>query len=314
MLADKLKIGDTIGVIAPDKALFKEYGDDIALEKAIKFFEDLGLKVLLGKYLWTDVYNEDNYCAGTKEERAEDINNMFSNKEVKAIFSLKGGDVVNELLPLIDYENIKKNPKIFLGMSDLTILLCAIYKMTGLITFHCTDFINYGKDSDESEYAVCDYDRNEIIDKLFYGNKTILPYDDRLFLNFKEKVVGKSFGTNDVSILKLIGTSYQPDFFDSILFIEGYRTNLMQWKSYITQYKQAGLLSKAIVYGYCFNLEYQKEDSSKIDELLKYTSFLPCVKTNDFGHRHANSIIPIGVDVELDPDNKRIRVLEDYLK
>ena len=151
MLANRLHIGDTIGVIAPDKALKKENKE--SLENATKYFESLGLKVKYGKYL----FSEDNYCAGTPRERAKDLNDMFRDKEVKAIFTVKGGDMVNGILPYIDFENIKNNPKIFLGMSDITVLLCAINKMTGLITFHCQDYIWFGKDE------VTEYDKNEIL-------------------------------------------------------------------------------------------------------------------------------------------------------
>lgn len=147
MLANKLKIGDTIGVIAPDKALKNK--DIKYLENATKYFESLGLKVKYGKYL----FSEDNYCAGTPKERAKDLNDMFSDKEIKAIFTVKGGDMVNGILPYIDFENIKDNPKIFLGMSDITVLLCAINKMTGLVTFHCQDYVWFGKDE------VTDYDK-----------------------------------------------------------------------------------------------------------------------------------------------------------
>ena len=101
MLANKLKIGDTIGVIAPDKALKNK--DIKYLENATKYFESLGLKVKYGKHL----FSEDNYCAGTPKERAKDLNDMFSDKEIKAIFTVKGGDMVNGILPYIDFENIQ---------------------------------------------------------------------------------------------------------------------------------------------------------------------------------------------------------------
>lgn len=175
MLANKLKIGDTIGVIAPDKALKNK--DIKYLENATKYFESLGLKVKYGKYL----FSEDNYCAGTPKERANDLNDMFSDKDIKAIFTVKGGDMVNGILPYIDFENIKDNPKIFLGMSDITVLLCAINKITELITFNCQDYIWFGKDE------VTDYDKNEIIEKLFNGNKKLIHMEKENFMNLIKK-------------------------------------------------------------------------------------------------------------------------------
>lgn len=304
MLADKLKVGDTIGVIAPDKALKNK--DRIYLENATKFFNSIGLKVEYGKYL----FSEENYCAGTPKERAEDLNNMFANKNIKAIFTVKGGDMANGVLPFIDFENIKNNPKIFCGMSDITLLLCAINKMTGLITYHCNDYIYYGKDE------VTEYDKNEIIDKLFKGNKTINAYDDREFVKFNNDIVkGTSYGTNVRCLLKLLGTPYMPNLENSIMFLEGYKSDIVQWNTMLEQYNQIGVLKKAVVFGYIYQLQSEENDKYNIvDELYKINSNIPVVKTNDFGHRHPNSIIPIGVEIEINSVNKSIKILNEYLK
>lgn len=302
MLASKLQIGDTIGVIAPDKALKSK--DKEYLENASRYFESLGLKVKYGKYLFSD----DEYCAGTPMQRAEDLNNMFSDKDVKAIFTVKGGDMVNGILPYIDFENIKNNPKIFLGMSDITVLLCAINKMTGLITFHCQDYVWFGKDS------VTDYDKNEIIDKLFEGNKAIIPYDNREFFDFEnEEISGKIYGTNVRCLLKLLGTPYMPDLKNSILFLEGYSADIIQWNTALEQYNQMGILNNAIVFGYIYQLQFvEKNKYNIIEEARKINIGIPKVKTNDFGHMHGNSIIPIGIEVKINSKEKSI-IFENYL-
>ena len=303
MLANKLKIGDTIGIIAPDKALKNK--DIKYLENATKYFESLGLKVKYGKYL----FSEDNYCAGTPKERAKDLNDMFSDKEIKAIFTVKGGDMVNGILPYIDFENIKDNPKIFLGMSDITVLLCAINKMTELVTFNCQDYIWFGKDE------VTDYDKNEIIEKLFNGNKKINPYGERKFYEFnKEEVKGKIYGTNVRCLLKLLGTPFMPDLEDAVLFLEGCHSNIIQWNAMLEQYNQMNAFNRAIVFGYIYQLQQIEEDEKMIvDELRKINSSVPVVKTNDFGHMHANSIIPIGAEVIINANNQSI-VVSEYLK
>lgn len=303
MLANRLKIGDTIGVIAPDKAL-KE-SDRACLEKATEFFISLGLKVKYGKYL----FSEEDYCAGTPKQRAQDINDMFSDESIKAIFTVKGGDMANGVLPFIDFNNIKNNPKMFLGMSDITVLLCAINKMTGLITYHCNDYIYYGKDE------VTEYDKNEIIDKLFNGNKIIYPYDDRIFTNFHEKaVIGKSYGTNARCLLKLLGTPYMPILDNTILFLEGYRSDIIEWNSLLEQYNQMGALNNAVVFGYIYQLQFENGNTYSIEkELMKINLEIPTIKTNDFGHKHPNAIIPIGVNIKIDPINKSINIIDEYL-
>lgn len=301
MLPNKLNTGDAIGVIAPDKALKNK--DKVYLENATKYFESLGLKVKYGKYL----FSEDEYCAGTPKQRASDLNNMFSDKEIKAIFTVKGGDMVNGILPYIDFENIKNNPKIFLGMSDITVLLCAISKMTGLVTFHCQDYIWFGKNE------VTDYDKNEIIDKLFNGNKTIIPYNERIFYNFHGNIEGKIYGTNVRCLLKLLGTPYMPELKDSILFLEGYMSDIIQWNSLLEQYNQMGVFNKAIVFGYIYKLQYLENNKyNLVEELRKINSEIPVIKTDDFGHRHGNSIIPIGVNAKLNPKDKSITI-DKYL-
>ena len=303
MLANRLKAGDTIGVIAPDKALKSK--DIQPLENATRYFESLGLKVKYGKYL----FSEDNYCAGTPMERAKDLNDMFSDKEVKAIFTVKGGDMVNGILPYIDFENIKNNPKIFLGMSDITVLLCAINKMTGLITFHCQDYVWFGKDE------VTDYDKNEIIDKLFNGNKTIFPYEERQFIDFKNKEIkGKIYGTNVRCLLKLVGTPYMPNLVNAVLFLEGFHSDIIQWNTMLEQYNQMNAFNQAIVFGYIYQLQHIEENKDSIVyELRKINSNVPIVKTNDFGHIHGNSIIPIGAEVTINANEQSI-IVSDYLK
>ena len=303
MLAEKLKSGDKIGVIAPNKALQNK--DRGYLENATKYFESLGLKVKYGKYL----YSENEYCAGTPLQRATDLNEMFSDKEVKAIFTVKGGEMANGILPYIDFDNIKNNPKIFLGFSDNTVLLCAINNITGLITFHCQDYIWFGKDE------VTDYDKNEIIYKLFNENRTILPYDNRDFYNFENKIVkGKLYGTNIKGLLKLAGTSYMPDAKESILFLEDLHLDVIQWNYMFEQCKQLNIFNKAIVFGYLYQLQnIEKNKYDIVKELRKVNVDIPVVKTNDFGHVHANSIIPIGGNVTINGIDKSI-TLDKYLK
>ena len=234
---------------------------------------------------------------------------MFSDKEIKAIFTVKGGDMVNGILPYIDFENIKDNPKIFLGMSDITVLLCAINKMTELVTFNCQDYIWFGKDE------VTDYDKNEIIEKLFNGNKKINPYGERKFYEFnKEEVKGKIYGTNARCLLKLLGTPFMPDLEDAVLFLEGFHSNIIQWNAMLEQYNQMNAFNKAIVFGYIYQLQQIEENEKMIvDELRKINSSVPVVKTNDFGHMHANSIIPIGAEVIINANNQSI-VVSEYLK
>ncbi|HJV31751.1 MAG TPA: LD-carboxypeptidase, partial [Bacillales bacterium] len=123
----RLNMGDTVGVIAPASP-----PDQEKLTQGIQFLEEFGLKVKLGKNL----KKKFGYLAGTDRERLEDFHEMFADKDVKAVFCARGGYGTSRFASMIDYELIKKNPKIFWGYSDITFLHTAIYQETGLITFH----------------------------------------------------------------------------------------------------------------------------------------------------------------------------------
>ena len=110
MIPDRLKIGDNIGIISPSTPITED--KEQALDKGRKLLEEIGINSVKGKYVNK---NTLGYSA-TKEEKAEDINNMFSNKNTKGVFSSKGGENSFTCLGLIDYENIKKNPKIVYGI------------------------------------------------------------------------------------------------------------------------------------------------------------------------------------------------------
>ena len=121
-----LQKGDTIGFIAPS---YKPKRDPI--ERSAENLRKLGYKVKFSKNL----FSTTNDYAGSIEERAEDFNAMIADPEVKMVF-FGGGEVGNEILPFIDYENIKKNPKILCSYSDSTTVLNAVNKQTGLVTFY----------------------------------------------------------------------------------------------------------------------------------------------------------------------------------
>ena len=173
-----LQKGDTIGIISPGFGTSKKIEE---YKYMVDYLEAKGYKVKLGR----SNYERMGYLSGSDEVRANDINEMFRDKNVNAIICMRGGYGCSRIIDKLDFEMIKDNPKILSGYSDITVLLCAINKMTDLITFHCQDYTWFGKDE------VTDYDKNEIIDKLFNGNNTIIPYDSRDFYNLTEKRSGK---------------------------------------------------------------------------------------------------------------------------
>ncbi|NJW54194.1 S66 peptidase family protein [Salinimicrobium oceani] len=128
IIPKQLKAGDTIGIVSPAGAIFESEPYEIAVES----MEAMGLKVKLGDH----VKKRYGHLAGTDLERAQELNKMFRDPEVNGIICLRGGSGAARILNLIDYNAIIKNPKIFIGYSDITALHLAIHKRTGLVTFH----------------------------------------------------------------------------------------------------------------------------------------------------------------------------------
>ncbi|MBQ9012068.1 MAG: LD-carboxypeptidase [Bacilli bacterium] len=305
MLANKLNYGDTIGVVGVSNSLEIGAGYD-CFYKAEKLFQSKGFKIKRGKYVLEDYY----YSAGTREQRAEDMMNMFKDDEVKAIICLKGGETCNTFIDLLDYDVIKKNPKIITGYSDITVLLETIYKKTGIVTFHGPDFIDFGKDYAEEDYK--EFENafiNKKIEKFNIGKKKFVRCG---------KAEGKIIGTNLGSMMHLLGTEYLPDMQDKILAIESYRTSPNECQRRLAHLKQFGMFDKikGVVIGYNYDLQKNGDRYPQMEDiLLEYTKEydFPIVKCNDFGHRIANSVIPIGVNVKIDSDSNKVEVLDEFL-
>ena len=146
IIPNKLKKGDTIGIIAPSNPIINENIEEI--EKARQIIEKLGYKVKYSKNLFS---NTNKYSA-TAEEKAEDLNEMFMDNEVKMIWCAKAGENSNSLFEYINYEQIKQNPKIICGYSDIISITNIITEKTGLVTFSGTNFKTIA--TDETDYSL----------------------------------------------------------------------------------------------------------------------------------------------------------------
>lgn len=305
MLANKLNYGDTIGVVGVSNSL-KLYNKYDNFYKAEKFFQKKGFKIKRGKYVLEDCYGS----AGTREQKAEDMMNMFKDKEVKAIICLEGGETCNTFIDLLDYEVIKNNPKIITGYSDITVLLQIIYNKTGLVTFHGSSFDCFGEDDAEEKYKEFESAFvNKKIGKFVTGNKKIIRCGN---------VQGISIGSNLACMMYLLGTAYLPNMQDKILLIESLKTSPNECQRRFAHLKQCGIFDKVkgIIIGYNYDLQKYGDSYPQMEDiLLEYTKEykFPIVKCNDFGHEVVNSVIPIGVDIKIDSINNKVEILEDFL-
>ncbi len=305
MHSNKLHRGDTVGIIAPSKPFNQEKKSE--LDNFIAYMNEQDIKVELSN----NFYAKDKYnaSAGTPNERADDINLMFANKNIKAIWCLQGGELANQILDLIDYDVVRKNPKLFLGKSDIDVLLLALNKKTDLITIHCCD----PKIGSHRELDF-DYTKKWLKKRLFEGCKKVEPSKEWICIN-KGSSEGKILGCNITSILKLAGTDYFPDFTDSILFIETYRSNAAALIGKLTQLEQLGVFNKikGIVIGNNFRFENKNFKAEEIVKNLTLECNFPILKINEFGHYQPHAFLPIGAKIKLDATNKTIEITDDFL-
>jgi len=299
ILPERLKERDFIGVVSASDPL-KDIEKDKQFDSGIKFLKNMSFNIILGK----------NLSSIDPEKRAEDINNFFKDKKIKAIIASQGGDTSEELLPFVDFEIIKKNPKILLGISDITVLLNAINTKTGLITFHGND-VKYGFGRNPTEY-----DKTEFSRILMNGSKGEIPANLERKTIRSGKAEGKLIGGNLYCLLKLANTEYWPDLEKSILFLEGYDFEKEDCESQLEKLKKLNVFDKikGVIIGYIYSLQKLNPSSKQMEEILleitKDYDF-PILKVNDFGHNTPNTVLPVGAVIEMDADKKKIKLVED---
>lgn len=303
MLPYKLKKGDTIGVVSSSEPITEDRIVDI--ESSSKFFEDLGFKVKLGKYLKN---NELGYGTLAKN-KAEDFNEMFKDKEVKAIFCACGGFNVNAVFDYLDYEEIKKNPKIICGYSDPTSIINAIYTKTGLVTFQGPNFGSLAETEERTE----EYSRKEVIKRFINGDLKLGTDEDEYRTIRKGQAEGILVGGNLSLVSHLVAGKYKLDFTDKILFIEelAFESPAGMVSNYLYYMKQNGVFDK--IKGLWIG-SYESEISLEkivLDTLGDEYKF-PIIKSNNFGHIDRKTVIPIGVKAKIDTEEKeKIQLLEN---
>src|SRR5215813_4000461 len=135
-----LKPGDTVAIVSPAGPL-----DTGELDRAVANIESLGFKTKVGKHAG----GQNGFLAGTDAERYEDLRTAFTDSSIDAVWCSRGGYGVTRILPMIDFDLIRKNPKIVIGYSDITALLLSIYQHSGVITFHgpvaTSNFTDYSR-------------------------------------------------------------------------------------------------------------------------------------------------------------------------
>ena len=303
MIPSKLKKGDTIGVIAPSNYIEK---DDLEyINASIALMEASGFKVKFGKYVF-----EDTLGYGTSpEKRAADINWAFKDDEVKTIMCVKGGEDSNTTLDYIDYEMIKKHPKIICGFSDNTSILNAIHEKTGLVTYHGPTFKSLT--SWETGYAYKQFIKTfaENTESLIMGE----PEDEYTTIQAGQ-ATGELVGGNLSLFTKLVCGKYAVNLQDKILFLEelGFEAAPEMVNSNIYYLKQNGVFDR--IAGLWIG-NYEHPSKVSIEKIIKNAIGdeykFPIIKSDNFGHIDKKIIIPIGTKAEINTNEKiKIKLVE----
>jgi len=299
----KLKKGDTIGIAAPANSGFK----DKVLRSKEKL-ESLGYKVKLGKHIF-DTWHS---FAGTDKSRVSDINDFFKDLEVDAIMCLRGGYGSIRIVEDLDIEMIKKNPKIFIGYSDITTLHSALNQRVGLVTFHgpmaIPNFFDIEKFTIDS--------LRESVEKI-QPREIINPIELKSMAG--GKAVGVVAGGNLTTLMGDMGTPNELDFKGKILFIEEIREPVYKIDRALTQLLNSGKLHQlnGIILGDFNNCipasEYDMSLMDLVEDRLKGLG-IPIIYNFKSGHCRPMVTLPLGIEVEIDCDRLTIRSLEGAVR
>lgn len=328
----KLKKGDKIGIFSPSMPITK-----LAPKRFLRgkeFLENKGFEIVCGSL----TNKADYYRSGSIKERADELNNLIRDPEIKCIMSTIGGSNSNSLLPYIDYEAFKKNPKIIIGYSDVTAILFSIYVKTGISTYYGPAIVASFGELDPFNEMTYKYFKEILIDEPVFFYKYEKPkFWTEEYINWEDQTKSKTQNKNSWTTLKegkaqgrLIagnlntmsgfwGSEYMPKIKKGdILMIEDslkdpaiVEKNFAMLKVNRVFENLGGLiLGKHELFD---DKGTKRETYEILEEVLNKYDF-PLMVDVDCGHTHPMFTMPIGAQVEIDTKNQEIKILKDWNK
>ncbi|MCW8816966.1 MAG: LD-carboxypeptidase [Ignavibacteriaceae bacterium] len=299
-----------IGIISPASSP----EDPILVNKGIRYLESIGYRIELGK----NINKNRGYLAGTDEERVEDLHQMFKNKIVKAIFCLRGGYGAFRLLDKINYNLIKKYPKIFVGFSEITSLQMAFLRKANLITFAGPMIVpNFSKNI--NKYTEANFWRlitsSKKVGRLKFPESNTLP-------NINTGIsTGRLVGGNLAVLVSLIGTEFLPDLKDKILFLEDVGEYPYKIDRMMNQLRLNKVFKKikGIVLGRfvdCFEHDPNKKTLTLSEVMNDYLSGIKVPSVYTFPHGHIKDFItlPVGLRTKLNATKGFVEIIESCVR
>jgi muramoyltetrapeptide carboxypeptidase len=308
---NKLKKGDVVAIVSPSGSVPAELRNQF--NRGMDFLKELGLEVRIMKNALGKYY----YSSGTDEERLADFHEAFADKSVKAVIMSIGGTTANQLLDRLDFNLIRKNPKIFMGISDGTTLLNPIFRKTGIITYHGPDLVfTFGR-------PISGAIMKNLQETFFDGNVSKLSANPNWSgledLNRDQKyegwrcirggeASGKLIGGNVNCLINLDNTDFRPDYKDRILFLEAYMMTVQELDMAFTHFRQANVFSEisGLVIGHFYgsNMLDKDQDRRVSDVILEASErySFPILEIGELGHNVENYVMPIGCGATIDAE------------
>lgn len=305
MKPPRLQKGQTIGLISPASRLHdpSKYG------KIVNKIKAMGFKVKVG----ANAKDNYGYYSGRDEQRAHDLNAMFADNSVDAILPFRGGWGSNRILDLIDFELIRRNPKILIGFSDITSLLLAIYAKTGLVTFHGpvgkSEFTEFTKNSLFRAVSSDDPYTLKIPD-----SEVCTSCNDFSVIT-RGEAKGRLLGGNLTVLTSMIGSDYLPDWKGNILFLEDVGEDVYRIDRMLTQLQLSGILGQisGFIFGQCTNCNRSNSYSLTLNQVLDHfikPLGIPAYSGALIGHIDNMITLPVGLPATMDAQKGSISIDE----
>ena len=302
---ERLEKGDTIGIVAPASSF-----DPGNFKRGVRMLKKMGYKVKYEKSIFSKYWSQP----GHDKERAEQINRMFADKRIKAIFCATGGSGSIDIIPYLDKKTIEKNPKIFVGYSDITILLLYLQKIAGMVVFHgpvVSDEIYEGMNHATLDYLLRTFNQTSPIGPVMFP---------KLISVKKGKASGILTGGNLSLIMKSIDTKYEIPTENRILFLEDVNEKMSIIHDYLLRMRDLDMFKnvKGLLFGKMVKCYRSKKQFQKmVREVFRDYSF-PILFGFPSGHKKRRSgpqvTLPFGISVTIDADSKHLIIDESAVR
>ena len=310
----RLRPGDTVGLIEPAGFTDDLFDLDLVKETIVA----MGLKPRLGKHL----AERQGYLAGTDADRAADVNAMFADPDVRAVFAVRGGWGCARILPLLDFATIRAKPKLLIGFSDITALHLAFAARAGFPTIHGPNAASsWPRFSWEAFRAIAFDGATPTLVSPAGQEDRLVQRNGRIRTFRGGKATGRLLGGNLTVLAALVGTSWLPDFDGAILFLEDVGEAPYRIDRMLTQLSLAGLLGKVagVVFGQCNNCAASEPSYGgfTVSQVLQQhfePLGVPAFQGAAFGHIASQFSLPVGIRAEIDADIGSIQLLEPAVR